>query len=109
LAYQLDFFALVKAFFVPVEFPFHLVFLAAVGIPLGFLVYRLKQGVPFRHLRGAIAWVLMAPVGVLLVLLGHIGVGWQLEQEQLHIKTVIGSGSIELDSAEKVAKRSLKM
>lgn len=101
MAYQLDFLAVVGAIFVPANFLLYFILLAAVSIPLVFLAYQLKKGVPFRPLRLSIAWVVMAPVGILLVCMIHIGSGWQLEQEQLQIKTNIWSSeSIELERAE---------
>lgn len=108
MAYQLDFLAVVKAIFVPVDFLLYFALLAGVGIPLVFLAYQLKKRAPLWHLRLSIAWVVIVSVVIPLGGISQIGSGWQLEQEQLQIKTNIWSSeSVKLERAEVVLVDSI--
>ncbi|MDH7576448.1 MAG: hypothetical protein QHH75_01255 [Bacillota bacterium] len=103
MAYQLSFWEVIKAFFVPVDPVFYLflaILLAGVGIPVGSLLYALRKGVPFRKL-------LLMPVTVMVVLavipvmsLLYTGSGWRLENGKLQMKATPGAlESVELKKA----------
>jgi len=101
LAYQLDFLAVVKAFFVPFDFVFHVIVIGAFGIGPVVILLQLRKGTPFRKLRLPFALVVGIPVAALLSLsLLHTGAGWQLTEKQLQVKTgAWGAKEIKLAQA----------
>jgi hypothetical protein len=101
LAYQLDFWAVVKAVFVPFDLVFHAIVIGAFGIGPVVILLQLRKGTPFRKLRLPFALVVGLPVAASLVIcLLHTGAGWQLADKELQVKTgVWGAEEIKLAQA----------
>jgi hypothetical protein len=101
LAYLLDYFAVIKAFFIPADYLFYGIMLLAFGIPLIFIAGQLKRGVPFRRVRLVLALLIAVPVAALLVIsMLYTGSGWELADRQFKLRTGVGSSeNIEVEQA----------
>jgi hypothetical protein len=93
LAYQLDFWAVVKAIFVPFDFEFHAIVFGVFALGPVYLLVLVKKGTPFRKLRLPFVLTIAIPVAASLVIcLLHTGVGWQLADRELQVKTGAWTG-----------------
>lgn len=101
MAYLLDYFTVIKAFFAPADYLFHGIMLLAFGVPLIFIAGQLKRGVPFRRVRLVLTLLIVVPVAALLGMsMLHTGSGWELADRQFKLRTGVGaSENIEVEQA----------
>ncbi|MEW6448954.1 MAG: hypothetical protein AB1426_12895 [Bacillota bacterium] len=102
MAYLLDWFAVIKAFFVPADCLFYSIMLLAFGIPLILILGQLKRGVPLQRIRPVFALLIAVPVAALLgISVLYTGSGWQLADRQLKLRTIVGSWeNIKVEQAQ---------
>ncbi|AEG16664.1 hypothetical protein G7K71_17320 [Desulfofundulus sp. TPOSR] len=105
MAYQLSFWEVLKAFFVPVDPLFYILYLAVFGFPLLFMLWRVwklrKKGISpnLRPVLMVEVFIVTSGLAVFLIMaLLYTGSGWRLEDGKLQIKGNPGSPEIvELD------------
>lgn len=101
MSYQLDYFEVIKAIFLPVDIVFLLV---AVGIPLFIIpvAWYATKTMPNKIYQGMIlAPVLIIPIATLLFMgYSNVGSGWQLNDDKLQIKAWPVEETIDLATAQ---------
>lgn len=99
MAYQLGFLDVIKAFFFPADPVFYLViFIIILSVYLSWL-YPAKKEPWLRRYRWVIVAVFIIPLTAVFLITGasQVGVGWQLENDHLKIKTAAAPVRLDLE------------